>query len=109
MIDAALMFAFARHVFELGRKRWHTPESDAGVALLVYFAGQSLVRTGSWLSAHQLEKAPSEVLIFGGTLVALVGAICAVRVFSRQTWQVVPWVVYIVAAALSSGAVEWFW
>lgn len=109
LLDAALVFAFAQHVLDMGRKRWKSPETDAGIALLVYFTGQGLVRTGTWLSFHQLFGAPAEVLIVGGTSMAVIGAVCAVRVFSRRTWQIVPWLVYIVLAALLSSAVELFW
>jgi hypothetical protein len=107
MVSIYVVAVFAAHLW---RHRWqgYCAENQAAIAILIVFAGESIIRGWVWFWRHQINAGnPTEwmqnypVLVIGVAM-AIVGSLCVARNFSPPSGHgwIVAGVVAIGIAAL---------
>lgn len=102
ILNLTLALVFARFVF----KRWWTDpdwyedwNTKGAVALMLYFGGSTLLRFWVWLYLLRMMQgdesvfsSPFYVVPVAAAVVGIVGALCAVRVFTPARWSNWVWI-----------------
>lgn len=101
IMSLTLTFIFGHYLSKKMRHDgWYASlDNQAAVSLFVYFAGESIARGWSvmllWTYAHGGDAAAVEskyLVGLVGASVALVGAVCCVRIFAPDKWGFVGWI-----------------
>lgn len=113
IVDLVLIGLFGTYVLRKIRGGfWRSASTDAGVAMLVYFVGMAFVRGGLLFFrlghyAVTPEWKEEETVLMVGTIIAVLGATCLLRLFSDYTWQrwFHAWIFGVIAAAVIAGVI----
>lgn len=106
VVDLSLVFVFVTFLrAEVKSQGWETLRAKAAFALIIYFIGMTVVRAWGFtlLWYEDINKAISLELglplTLVGTIIAMIGAILCVRVFSPKWWGPWGWLVTLALAA----------
>lgn len=95
-----LVYVFGRHLqYEVRKPGWyHSFGNQAAVALLTFFLGEAVARAWTVLFLVQHRHGVRDIIehyqvALAGAVIATVGALCCVRIFSPEKWKGRGWVI----------------